>query len=340
VHDVHVGWVEALKTFGCDVMDFNLNDRLIFYNMALIDTGVKDATGHPIVRSAMDRSQAWLAAMQGLSHMVLDMNPDVILFISAFFAGTDTLWLLRKRGYKVAILHTECPYQDSEQAVRGQFANLNLVNDPASLDQFRQFSRAEYFPHCYRPDVHYPRNGQPRDPELASDLIFIGSAFASRKQFFEAMDLTGIDVLIGGADWGSLEPGSPLIPFVGTAQGGPDCVVNNEAAELYRHAKCGLNFYRREAEPGAVQGVAMGPREVELAACELFFLRDPRPESDEVFGSILPSFSGPGEASELLRWWLAREGLREKRAAQAREAILSRTFENNARRFLRLIEKL
>jgi hypothetical protein len=269
------------------------------------------------------------------------MEPDIVLFISAFFAGARTLQLLRRSrlGPKVVILHTECPYQDNEQAMRGAFAHLNLLNDPASLPQFRQFGPAEYMPHAYRPDVHYPRRG-PRDPELASDLVFIGSAFASRKAFFTAMDLDGLDVLIGGADWGSLEPGSPLIPFVGTIQGAPDCVDNPQAAELYRHAKAGINFYRREAEEDALAGVAMGPREVEMAACGLWFTRDPRPESDEVFGSVLPSFTSPEEASEQIRWALAHDREREEAAAKARAAIGGRTFEGNARRFLEMVSRL
>lgn len=339
--DVYTGWVAALKALGAEVVGYNLNDRLIFYNMALIDTGTVDEGEHPIVRSAMTREQAWLAAMQGLSHTVLDFEPDIILFISAFFASTVTLRLLRKSKLnpKVVILHTECPYQDNEQVMRGAFANLNLVNDEASLPQFRTLGPAEYMPHAYQPGIHFPRTG-PRDPELASDFIFIGSAFESRKKFFTAMDLAGLDVLIGGADWGSLEPGSPLIPFVGTIQGAPDCVDNPQAAGLYRHAKAGINFYRREAEEGAIQGVSMGPREVELAACGLFFLRDPRPESDAVFSEILPSFGSPEEASEQLRWYLAHDDLRERLGLLAREAIADRTFEANAKTFLRYAEKL
>lgn len=307
--------------------------------MALIDTGAKDEGDHPIVKSAMTREEAWFAAMQGLSHQVLHMDPDVVLFISAFFAGATTLQLLRTRTRsKVVILHTECPYQDSEQAVRAAFASLNLLNDPVSLPQFRQFGPCEYMPHAYRPDIHHPRTGPP-DPELASDLVFIGSAFDSRKKFFEAMDLTGIDVLIGGADWGSLEPDSPLISFVGTIQGAPDCVDNPQAAGLYQHSKAGINFYRREAEENALAGVAMGPREVEMASTRLFFLRDPRPEGDEVL-DMLPTFTSPGEASEQLRWWLRHDREREAVAAKARLAVADRTFEANARRLLELAAKL
>jgi hypothetical protein len=77
---------------------------------------------------------------------------------------------------------------------------------------------------------------------------------------------------------------------------------------------------------------------VELAAAGTFFLRDPRPEGDELF-PMLPTFDGPADASEKLRWWLARDAQREKAAAGARAAIAGRTFEANARRLLQLLDK-
>ena len=68
VADVYEGWAEALKAAGCEVAGYNLNDRLIFYSMALLDTGEKDDEGHPVVRQAMTQEQAWQAAIQGLTH--------------------------------------------------------------------------------------------------------------------------------------------------------------------------------------------------------------------------------------------------------------------------------
>jgi hypothetical protein len=237
------------------------------------------------------------------------------------------------------MLCTESPYQDEEQLMRGGLADLVLLNDPANLERFREDGPAEYMPHAYRPSVHYPRRG-PRDPQLASDLAFIGTAFKSRIGFFGQMDLTGIDVLIGGNDWGTLDPASPLARHVGTPLGEPDCIDNPQTAELYRHARAGINFYRREAEDAwDGQAFAMGPREVEMAACALPFLRDPRPESDGIL-PMLPSFTSPGDASEKLRWLLADEARREELGREAREAVAGRTFEANARRLLRLLDRL
>ena len=339
MHDVYAGWHEALAGLGCQVAGYNLNDRLIFYSMALMDTGEKDENGLPVVRQAMIQEQAYAAAIQGLSHACYTFWPDVVLFISAFFINAATFQLLRERRHKLVILHTESPYQDEEQLVRGQLAHLNLLNDPTNIDEFRRFSRAAYMPHAYRPSVHYPRRG-PVDPARASDLCFIGTAFRSRVEFFEAMDLSGLDVLIGGNDWGSIPAGSPVAPLIGSGLGNPDCVDNPQAAELYRHARMGINFYRREAEEGwDTRAWAMGPREVEMAAIGLPFLRDPRGEGDEVL-PMLPTFAGPEDASEQLRWWLEHEAEREKAAAEAQAAIAGRTFEASARTFLQLVSKL
>lgn len=341
VHDVYAGWTEALKAAGCEVAGYNLNDRLIFYSTALIDTGEKDDDGHPIVKNSLTQDQAYTMAIQGLSHACYTFWPDIVLFISAFFMNAATFQLLRVRKHKIVILHTESPYQDDEQMMRGQLADLNLLNDPTNLHAFRELAPAEYMPHCYRPSVHYPRSG-PADPDKASDLCFIGTAFKSRIDFFEAMNLRGLDVLIGGNDWGSIPHSSPLASFVGSGLGNPDCVNNDEGAELYRHAKMGLNLYRREtaeAENWDGTGWAMGPREVEMAAIGLPFLRDPRPEGDEVL-HMLPRYTSAGEATEKLRWYLDREDEREKLALQARLAIEDRTFDANVRRFLRLAERL
>jgi spore maturation protein CgeB len=340
VHDVAVGWCEGLRELGCDAQIYNLNDRLIFYSNALIDTGEKDETGLPVVRNAMSQEQVFMAALQGISHALLTFWPDVVLMISGFYMTAAYMQLMRSRNFRTVMHFTESPYQDNEQLPRAAFADLALLNDPANLEAFRDVTAAEYMPHAFRPSVHYPRSG-PRDPELASDLCFIGTAFASRIAFFEQMDLSGLDVLLAGNDWGKLDPASPAARYVGTPLGEPDCIDNPQAAELYRHAKAGLNFYRREGtEDWDGQGWACGPREIELAATGLPFLRDPRPESDELFGKILPSFSGPGDASEKLRWLLSHDAEREEMAAKARLAVADRTFENNAKRLLGLIEKL
>lgn len=344
VADVYRGWADALKEQGNEVALFNTNDRLLFYSKALLPAvdadgnQLTDEQGLPIVQQAMGQKDAIVASMQGLTHACYAFWPDVVLFVSGFFVTGGVFEMMRMRRHKIVILHTESPYQDGEQLDRAQFADLNMVNDPSNLAAYRELAPALYMPHAYRPDTHYPRRG-PVNPELAADLTFIGTAFKSRTEFFERMDFGNLDVLLGGSWWDEeLAPDSRLRKYLGHDLG--KCVDNTETAELYRQARCGINLYRRESETEyAGQGWAMGPREVEMAACGLFYLRDSRPESDEVL-PMLPSFATPEDAGDQLRWWLDNEDQRLEAARQARGAIADRTFTANAKKLLRKLEEI
>lgn len=346
VHDVFTGWQEGLKEAGVEVAHFNFNDRLVFYSKVLMmqmdETGneVRDKAGFPLVKQALSQEGAFTLAMQGVTHALMTFWPDVVIFVSGFFTTAGLLDLCKKRRFKVVILNTESPYQEDAQLERAQFCDLVMLNDPANLRMYDEIGvPAMYVPHAYRPAVHHPRQGPPEGN--LTDLTFIGTAFQSRIDFFERMDFSEIDFLVAGNDWGKIPETSPLVPFVGTGLTDADCVHNTDAAELYRNSKMGINFYRRESEDEHKDdvGLAMGPREVEMAACGLPFLRDPREEGDRVL-SMLPTFASPEDASEQLRWWLKNDGERERVASLAREAVAERTFFNNAKRLLRALEEL
>jgi spore maturation protein CgeB len=252
--------------------------------------------------------------------------------VSAFFTPPDLLDLLRSRGHRVVLLHTESPYQEDEQLTRAAHADVSIVNDPTNLDAYRALGPAWWQPHCYRPDIHHPG---PPALDLVCDLAFVGTGFASRIRFLEAMDLDGLDVLLAG-QWQQLDEASPLRKHL--AHDIDRCLDNAEAAKVYRSARTSLNLYRREADrPELATGYAMSPREVEMAACGLWFTRDPRPEGDELF-PMLPTFASPEEAGEQVRWALTHAAARDA-AAAAREAIADRTFTNAARRLLTLLDR-
>jgi spore maturation protein CgeB len=285
----------------------------------------------------MNDEDALRMAMQGISHAAFTFWPDAVIFVSGFFVTPGLMALLQQRRMKVVLLATESPYQEKMQLERAECSDIVLLNDPVNIEQYRELGAvAEYAPHAYRPSVHYPRTG-PVNVDLAADLAFIGTGFQSRIDFFERMNLDGLDVLLGGCWPGASK--SPLRRFMGHDI--DDCVDNSEVAEVYRNAKCGINFYRREYDDADADSTAvpwaMGPREVEQAACGLFYLRDPRAEGDSVL-DMLPTFSSPEEAGDQIRWWLAHDSEREQAAYKAREAIADRTFTSNAKRLLELLE--
>lgn len=327
VADVHRGWVRALIGLGQQVVDFNLEDRLAFYSRA---GTCEDGEFKRLV----NEEGAVRLASKGIEAACYEFQPDVVLITSGFYLPLDLLDLMRTRGSKVVILHTEEPYEHDRQFARGLHADLNLLNDPVLIDRWRTATKAEYMPHAYDPAVHHPR---PTKSECRSEFCFVGTGYPGRVKFLEQVDWTGVDVAIAG-NWQGLSPISPLLKFLAHDQG--VCCDNTEAVDLYCSADMSANLYRVESErPELAAGWAMGPREVELAACGTFYATQPRGENREVLGMI-PTFDTPTELGELVRYYLARPDAREAIAAAARQRIVDRTFTVNAKRFLTLVERL
>lgn len=324
VQDVYTGWVAGLRANGVDVVDLNLTDRLNFYTLAHIKVGDDE------YRQAFDQESAAILAAQGIKSAAYECWPDLVVVVSGFYTPPGVLDLLRARHHKVVLICTESPYEDDRQLERAHHADLVVLNDPTNIDQFRQVTKTVYIPHSYNPAIHRPG---PADPACRSEFCFVGTGYPSRIDFFETVDWTGIDATFAG-HW-HLDDDSPLIAKI--VHDIDDCIDNEDTVRLYQSTSASANLYRREAtRPDLETGWAMGPREVELAATGTFFLRDPRPESDEILG-MLPAFSDPGDFGDKLRWWLAHPDIREATAGQARHAVTDRTFTNAAAGLLRLV---
>jgi spore maturation protein CgeB len=330
VSDVYNGYVEALEGLGQNVSTFNLDARLTLWSRAFVETGAVDEHGAVGMRRAVDDEAAVYLASEGVLSAAYKCLPDVVLVISCMFIDPGLLDILRARGHKVVIILTESPYDDDNQARLAAHADLSSVNDDINLDRFP--APTIYQPHCYRPTIHHPG---PASPGMASDFCFVGTGFPSRIAFLEQMNLDGVDVLLAG-QWKLLaESDSSLRKYL--AHDLFEGLDNDQAAQVYRSSATSLNLYRREADrPELSIGWSMSPRELEMAACRLWFARESRPEGDELL-SMLPTFQSPEEASELLRWALDHPKQREKAATAARLAMVDRTFENAAKRLLQLL---
>jgi spore maturation protein CgeB len=331
VADVYAGWVEALRALGQDVHEYNLDDRLQFYTSALLEADQRGPEGQVLLRRALGHPQAVDLALNGVMAACYRLWPDVLLVVSGLFVEHRMLDCIRSRGTRVVVLHTEEPYEHDRQLALAGHADLNLVNDPTNLEAFRAVAPTWYAPHAYRPDVHRP---QPAVSWLRSDFCFVGTGYPSRAEFLEQVDFAGLTVRLAG-NWVGLPEDSPLRRYV---FGDVDfCLPNDEAVGFYASTAMSANLYRREAErPELAAGWAMSPREVELAAMGVPFLRESRGEGDEVL-PMLPTFAGPEDFGEVLRWWLDHPDDRAEAAAKARLAVADRTFESHARMLLRLL---
>jgi spore maturation protein CgeB len=339
------GWYKALVKMGHQVKTFDTNHRLMFYGRSVFEDHSQDPCGecgrYPVRKALEDPLAIASLSTAGLFEDLVKFGPEIVFFVSGFFQSGDNLRAIRQRGHKIVMLHTESPYQDDEQMERGQWANLNLLNDPANIEKWADLGSAytAYVPHSYDPDVHYPD----WDSRKELDFSFIGTAFKSRCEFFQRMlprlDAPEERIGLGGNAWDTVDDeDQPLLKYL--RHPADQCVDNDETARVYRMSKTGINFYRRESEDAHQgEGVAMGPREVEMAACGMFFARDPRPESDRMF-PFLPSFSTPEEAADILSWYLARDEDREDAASLAQTAVQDWTFDNRAREVFQLMERL
>lgn len=328
VADVANGWVKGLDAYA-DVVDLNYDDRLLFFDQSL--KLAPDYESLPVIDRAARVVQL---ASHDIRADVYDIWPDVIVVVSGFFLPPEWYDIVRSRGHKIVMLLTESPYEDDLQLARAPYADICVLNDPTNLDRFLEVNpNTVYLPHCYDPEVHFPG---PPEPELEADFTFVGTAYKSRVEFFESVDWAGLDVKLAG-NWELLGSDSPLLPYL--VDGPDNCMNNVDAARYYRSCKVSANVYRKEASlPSLEGGWAMGPREVELAACGAFFIREARGEGDDIF-PFHPTFVGPDDFGELVRYYVSHNDERAALADKARAAIADRTFEHNARRLLALIDK-
>jgi len=327
VADVHRGWVRGLNAAGWDVVEYDLENRLRFFSNAYLPHEDEFLL-------AFTQEGANWAATEQLKSVVYDWWPDLVVVISGFFMTEHLATVLRARGHKLVWVMTESPYEDERQQTQaGWGADLVVVNDPTNLAGYD--CPAIYVPHSYDPAVHGPG---PATPELTSDVCIVGTGYPSRVRFLEQIDWSGIDLALLGM-WRSLEghrlerlvrtPGGKIAAdeFVDDDDPLEQCIDNDLTVAWYRSTKASINLYRREAQrPDLSDGWAMGPREVELAACHTFFLTEPRGENLEVFPEV-PKFTTPDEAAELLRWYLAHPAARDRVVRLAAEKVAGWTFE-------------
>src|SRR5690606_34512582 len=158
-------------------------------------------------KKALSWEDARELAVNGLYSTLYKSQPDILFIVSGFFIPPILMERARAHGTKVALLHTESPYQEAEQLGRARYADFNLLNDPVNLDRYKDMPATRYFPHAYDPDLHRP--GDPV-PEMKCDFSFVGTGYKSRIEFFEQMDFGDLDVLLAG-NWSGLSEDSRLL---------------------------------------------------------------------------------------------------------------------------------
>ena len=309
VEDVANGWVKGLKNAGHEIIDFDLGSKLAYFanaNEYFLGNGNHTQEDDAIMAAEVLAGSAW------------QHNPDVILVITGYYLPPAFYDIARRNGHKVILMVTESPYEDDRHLLQAKHCDAVILNDTKHLDEFNEICPTFYYGHGFDPDIHKPGPGK---LELISEVSFVGTAFPERVIFLEKLDWTHIIVRLAG-NWSRLAEGSPLIDLVEDEYS--ESINNIDAVTLYQSSLMSFNLYRKQ-HTHSYDGNSCGPREIEMAATGLFFLRETRPESDQLF-PMLPTFQNPKELQEGIQYWIAHPDERNKRAEQARLAVADRNF--------------
>ena len=299
--DVARGYRNALAAQGHEIRDFKLYQRIKFFGTAL---GPK-AENVPLLSRI---------ATEGIAIEALKFEPDLVVIASGLSFHPDGLWLLRKLGVATVTIFTESPYDDEKQA---EYADAYpeawyFTSERTSARKYGW----HYLAHAYDPAIHYPRAA---DIEPACDVLVLGTGWGERQRFLEQVDWTGINLRVLGP-WPEMTEESPLYPWFTDG-----CIDNNLAPDFYASAKIVINHHREDAF-----AESMNPRTLELAACETFQLSNHRQEVEEVFQDTVPIYNTPSELGDMIRRYLADDGLRADLASLSRALWRPLTFDKRA----------
>jgi len=327
--DVEDGYLAALRQTDTDVWFYDLSSRITLAREWL----------HKLWRrrgKTPDERPGWPEAIYRGSvealEMALRFQADWVFVISGMFFHPDVLEMMRRAGLRTAVLFTESPYEDDQQAAMSALTDMCWTNERTSTARLG----ARYLRHAYDPARHRP--DMSLDLALpAHDVVFVGSGFPERIEILKSVDWSGIDLGLYG-EWGLLGSTAKLRRYV---RSGP--VTNETAVGLYRRARIGLNLHRTSKGYGrhvarVGHAESANPRTYELAACGLFQVSDDRAEIREIFGCAVPTFD-PGHLEELLRSYLQDSPARYRAARRARELIRPHTFAARAAQVLADLEQ-
>jgi hypothetical protein len=316
-HDVYKGVVEGLRAADGHIVEWRLDGRIERWHAFL----------HYLWRKQRreQKGQAWPKpsaadtlhmATTGLIERALEKHCTDLIVVSAMFLPPDKIELAKRAGLRVWLLTTETPYDLDDELRLAAMVDGVWTNERAAVDLFRQVTRnVAYLPHAWRSGVH---NVTMPAQVAPCDVLFCGSYFPERVEWFEAIDWTGIDLHL----YGTTELIAKTSPLRAYCKGG--LVPNDQLAALAKTAAITINFFRRPAAGRVAE--SCNPRVIEMAAAGCCVVTDARPEVVERFGDSMPTFATPTEAAALIRGLLADPSRRRACADGARAAVADATW--------------
>ena len=331
-HDVYSGVVRALERQGHTLVKFNLSQR-ITQSGSWLRHCWKNARKSGIDVPRPNPADVLYHAHADVLLKALHHDCEWVLLFSAMYTPLHIIKILRKAGLKIALILTESPYNDSEQAALMKHVDIAWTHERASVDFLRVLNpNVYYLPHAYDEAIHSFRHPQEENIR-AHDVVFVGTGFRERVELLSGVDWSDIDFGLYGI-WQHIGSKSKLRRYLISGE-----VPNEVTAGLYRNAKIGLNLFRRSRSfdrysERVERADSISLRTYELAACGCFFVSDPRPELAEVFGDLIPTFESAEELEALVRQYLADPGARERISRLLPEAVKGHTWGERAHQIM------
>jgi spore maturation protein CgeB len=330
--DVFRGLWHGLEKQGHDLIKYRLDIRIERAATWLAHCWKKAGKPDPRPNDA----DVLYQATEGILEKALRFEADFILVVSAMYFHPDFFVMFNRmkcqkcgnRNIGLGLVFTESPYDDEQQLRLAPFADICWVNERTSVDIFRKVNpNTFYLPHAYHPEKHKPK--EPEERVAAHDVVFVGTGFQERIDLLSAVDWEGIDLGLYG-HWSLLPSRHRLRRYIKSTE-----IDNDTTAALYQRAKVGLNLYRQSMGfgrnvPRINHAESLNPRAYELAACGRFYLSEYRKESEEVFGSIVPTFKDAGELGPLIKSWLRSSEVRQRVSRKLPDVVREHNWEARA----------
>jgi hypothetical protein len=145
-HDVHTGLCAGLRAQGHDVIEYALDGRLRASQVLLQYLWRKQArSGGPLADVRPTAADAQYHASQEAVTRALRHEVDWVLVVCAAYFHPDAAVLLRRAGVPAAVVFTESPYDDPEQARVAPLYEACFTNERTSVPRLREANPATHY---------------------------------------------------------------------------------------------------------------------------------------------------------------------------------------------------
>lgn len=321
------GLIAGLRANGADVTTFPLHDTLESMDMLV------GAAKHLQIAPPHGYPDPMLLASAGIPGLVMARQPDWTIVIHGQNVPPTIPVVLRRGGYKTALLCTESPYQTAQfERDRAQHYDVVLTTERTAppLFDLNAPGSVHYLPHAWNPDVHTP-DGPQAEP---CDVFLCGTRYPERAALLDAVDWTGIDLRDATLHYQSGETPAEIMAQVRE---------NREVATHYRAARISLNHHRSSVDfqtdaripDGAAE--SLNPRAYEVPACGGFLISDVRAELSDVFAGAVPTYTDAASLERLIRYYLAHDDERRALAARQHAAVATHSWTQRARDLMTIL---